>query len=103
MFRLALALGCSVREVELMSAAEFDEWGNYYAVEPFGAARDNLHAGIVASVIANAARAMSGGKKSDPFKPTDFLLQTADERQKRSLAAGVAKLRGMAKRKKKAK
>lgn len=102
MFRLALALGCSVREVERMSASEFDEWARYYAAEPFGAARDNLHAGIIASVVANAARAMAGSK-SEPLQPSDFLLQTQGERQKRSLAAGVSKLRAMAKRKKRAK
>ena len=100
MFRLALALGCSVREVEQMAASEFDEWARYYAAEPFGAVRDNLHAGIIAAVVANAARALSGSKKADQLQASDFLLLAPGERKKRSLAAGVAKLRSMAKPKK---
>lgn len=43
----------------------------YYRINPFGDERADLHAGIVASTIANANR----DKKSKSFKPSDFMPQ----------------------------
>lgn len=54
-----------------MTMTELREWGEYYQVEPFGQERDNLHAGLVASVIANAHR----GKGTRAFSPSDFMLK----------------------------
>jgi hypothetical protein len=74
---LALALGMTVGELsERMGAGELVEWMAYYSIEPFGAERDNLHAGIVASVVANANR----DPKRKPVKPDDFMLKPARRR-----------------------
>ena len=46
------------------------EWQIYCRdYDPFGNERLDLHAGIVASTIANVNR----GKNTHPFKPTDFM------------------------------
>ena len=49
-----------------MDAHEFAQWKAYYQLEPFGADRDNLHAGIIAA-------SLSGGN------PADFLVGGAGE------------------------
>lgn len=67
-FRLALALGMSVKRAQAeIDSAEFAEWWAYYDIEPFGQERDNLHAAMIASVAANAAGAKT--------KITDFMLK----------------------------
>ena len=69
-FRLAKALGMSVRRAqEEISSAEFGEWIAYYSIEPFGDRMDDLRAGILASVTANANR----GKDVPAFAPLDFI------------------------------
>lgn len=69
--RLALGLGRTVAELELgMSGREFDDWQEFYAVEPFGSMRDNLHAGQIAAMIYNVNR----GKRAPPIQASDFLL-----------------------------
>jgi len=75
-----------------MTAAECDEWAEFASVEPFGSIRDNLHAGIIASLIINVLR----GKNSRMVSPTDFLLVTSSERQRRSLSDGIKRLRVLA-------
>lgn len=75
-----------------MTAAELDEWAEYYATEPFGSVRDNLHAGIIASVVVNALR----GKGKPMVTPSDFVLVTAAERRRRSLSDGISQLRRIA-------
>lgn len=77
-----------------MSASEYQEWKLYYASEPFGAWRDNLHAGIIASVVANAFRKAS----ARALTPQDFILMTSEERRQTSLARGLSALRALAKR-----
>jgi hypothetical protein len=69
-----LGLGFSVSQVEQLSARELDDWRAFYAVEPWGAWRENLHAGLVASTIANVNRA----KGSKAFSAMDFMLKERD-------------------------
>ena len=58
----------TVRELEnRLSAQELSEWMAYFSIEPFGEARADYRAGLVASTIANCA----GIKK--PMAPTDFI------------------------------
>lgn len=52
-----------------MDSRELAEWAAYYSIEPFGEERDDLRAGIVASVIANVNR----GKSSKVYEPQDFM------------------------------
>lgn len=97
MFRLALALGKTVAEIETtMPARELTEWGRYYAAEPFGQFRDNLHAGIVAAAILNSNRQ----RNSPVVSPSDFLLVSREQSRRRELAKSVARLRALAKPKK---
>ena len=59
-----------------MDSRELAEWAAYYSVEPFGEERDDLRAGIVASVIANVNR----GKSSKAYSPQDFMPYAKKER-----------------------
>jgi hypothetical protein len=69
MFRLALALGRTVAELEeTMSGRELTEWMAYDSLEPFGEQRADLRSGIVASTIANCHRS-----RGPAFKPQDFM------------------------------
>ena len=73
MFKVALALGKTVREIEdTMPASELTEWALFYQMHPFGEFRADLRAGIVASVIAQTA----GNKTA---KPSDFMPLVAKE------------------------
>lgn len=54
-----------------MSSAELTEWRMYARIEPFGQMRDELHAGVVASTVANTSR--DPKRRSDPFRPEDFM------------------------------
>jgi hypothetical protein len=50
---------------------EFTEWKAYYRISPFGAHRDNLHAGIVAATLVNINRS----SRSEPMSASDFVLR----------------------------
>lgn len=80
MFRLALSLGKTVAEVESsMGSAELSEWQEYYALEPFGAWRDNWHSAQIAALLFNTNRG-----KQQPVKSSDFMFidaQTARDTQ----------------------
>ena len=54
-----------------MSSRELSEWIVYDAIEPFGQMRDELHAGIVASTVANSVR--DAKKRPDPYRSEDFM------------------------------
>lgn len=70
-----MELGRTVSELEAsMSSSEFTQWMAFYNVQPFGPERDNVHAGIVASTVANANR----GKSQRPFAVSDFVLKPKD-------------------------
>lgn len=54
-----------------MSAREFREWQAYHALEPWGATRDNWHAGLIAAAVANYG--MRELKR--PAKAADWMLK----------------------------
>ena len=67
--RLALALGCTVAELnERMSSAEFTEWCAYASMEPFGPRADDWRIAALISTIMNAS-----GRWSRSFTPSDLL------------------------------
>ena len=67
MFRLALALGRTVGELEqTMSINELREWSVFAETEPFGDVRADFRSAMVATVIAK----VNGNKHA---KPTDFM------------------------------
>lgn len=91
-----MALGRTVAEIEQIGAAEYDNWQRYWIVEPWGAYRDNLHAGIVASVIANTSANRRRG--STAATPADFMLKTEREQRGSETAKSLAFLRAVGKR-----
>lgn len=54
-----------------MSGREFLDWQTYYVIEPFGQWRDDYHAGMISSIVANVNR--KAGSK--PYSPEDFMLK----------------------------
>lgn len=84
MFYLAAHLGCTVDELSRrLSYRELIEWNAYFTLEPFGPARDNLHAGILAAVILNLFK----GKTDKAADPLDFLLQLPEPKEPQSTPA----------------
>jgi len=72
MFRLALALGMTVRELKSrLTYNEFTEWMAYYQLEPFGEFRSDLRNGALCSLIANIKR--DPKRRSSPYEPKDFM------------------------------
>lgn len=82
-----------------VSARELADWGAYWSVEPWGAERDNIHAGIVAAMVFNVHR----GKDAEPRKFEDFLLREVVPGQENYAKTinFVAGLRALAKPKRK--
>lgn len=94
MFRLALALGRTVAEIEQsMSASELVEWMEFSAREPFGANRENIHFAMLCALIANVNR----GKNTQPFKPQDFMLVDPVEQKAKQQSSFLAFLRANSK------
>lgn len=57
LFRLALALGCTVGELEhRLSAAELAEWRAYSQIEPFGERRADQRAWLAVAALLNVHR-----------------------------------------------
>jgi len=58
----------TVRQLENnLSSQELSEWMAYYSIEPFGPAREDYRAGLIAATTANCA----GSKKV--LQPTDLI------------------------------
>jgi len=66
-----------------MSSHELTEWKVYEVVEPFGEARADLRAGIIAATVANFSGNRAKGSKA--LSPLDFmpLLKPVTERDRR--------------------
>ena len=66
----------TVRELlQRIDSRELTEWIAYDTVEPIGAVRTDLAAGIISSTVANCHR----GKNTQAFTPMDFMpLQKAN-------------------------
>ena len=75
-----------------MSSAEFAEWQQYYGLEPFGAWRDNWHAGTVAALIFNANR----GKGQRALSVSDFMYLDPESAEKKRDDEMLAMLRAKA-------
>lgn len=71
------------------------DWAEYWTLEPWGAMRDNLHTGIVASLLYNVNRG-----SAEPRQPQDFMITDADSKKETALQQFVARLRAVAKPKK---
>ncbi len=75
-----------------MGASELREWQMFWAREPWGSYRDNLHTGVLASLIVNALRAK--GTKAVTYQ--DFMLVDKDDHRKKKTGETVAWLKAVA-------
>jgi hypothetical protein len=82
-----LALGRTVGELdETLSSTELTYWMAFYSIHPFGSERDNIHAALIASTIANANR----GKNQPAFTADDFMLKTQEQKRKENTKSVLA-------------
>lgn len=90
---MALALGRTVAELRVsMSCGELQAWDEYYRLEPWGQARDNMHAGMLAAMLANQSRRR--GQRAFTFQ--DFMLTPAEERSRDNMRRFRETLRALA-------
>lgn len=82
-----------------MGAGEYRRWQMYYMAEPWGAMRDNWHAGMIASAIYNARP----GKKRRLAKVKDFLLRPKEEERAETTRSTLGWLMGLATKRRKRK
>lgn len=54
-----------------ISSRELTEWMAFAQVEPFGEAREDMRAALIASTIANTARDKK--KRRKPYQPEEFM------------------------------
>lgn len=88
-----MALGRTVEELaETTSAREILDWQAYWNVEPWGAIRDNMHAGIITSMIFNANRSRNDKARSY----SDFMLKDPEQVKESGTQKFVAALRALA-------
>ena len=71
LYALCLRLGCPHPDflLEVLNAPQLLGWLRYHERSPVDDSRADLHAGIMASVMANAHRA----ERAKPFSPLDFM------------------------------
>jgi hypothetical protein len=77
-----------------MGAGEFARWQRYWAEEPWGPWRDNMHAAMLTAAVLNST---PGRKKA--VKPDDFMLRSRDAKRAATTLKSLAALRALAKRK----
>jgi len=79
-----------------MSSRLLSEWMAFYDVEgmePWGEARADLRAGIVASVIANVNR--DPKRRSRPYRPEDFMPRRRERKTGKEMLKIVEMLNAM--------
>lgn len=72
----------------------FREWLAYWQLEPFGGARDDLRAGLVAAVAANSAFGRAKGART--YKPSDFFGNLKDDDEPKAMTADAMERVAMA-------
>lgn len=77
-----------------MTEAEFQRWIMYYNKKPFGAERDNYHAGLLCAITANINR----GKGKPALKVSDFMYKDAGAVRKTNIQQTMAALSARAKK-----
>lgn len=87
MFRLALAMGRTVKELSTsMDARELTEWMIYYSLEPWGSSVEGYRDALTCATIANAGLFSSAPKllKKNPFHPKDFMVGASKDTHKQT-------------------
>lgn len=88
--RIVALLGVPPHEVRALPSDDYELLERYFAEEPWGPWRDNMHAAIIATEI----RRMRNPKTT--AKSSDFLLVHPERRRRGNLKALVDALRAMA-------
>ena len=93
--QLALDFGCTLEELNgRMTSKEFALWAALHRLQPRGVERDNFHAALQATILANIH-----APKGKRFKVADFMHENADEKSAREFDAFAARLRSLSKEK----
>ena len=79
-YTLALALGCSVRQIYDLPAEEVLGWQAYYQTNPFGSWRDNFHSATIAHILAMANR--NPKRPAPEIKDFFYLDKTSREKDR---------------------
>lgn len=77
-----------------MGSRELLDWEAYYAIEPWGQLRDNMHSGMIAAMLANQNR--KRGTRALTYE--DFLLVPARDKFADNRKRFFGSLRALAKR-----
>lgn len=66
-------------DIEMLPNGEYERWKVFYSLEPFGHIRDNIHAGMIASILVN----QNLKKGATPYNYHDFMIETDEERREK--------------------
>lgn len=66
----------------VLTSRDLSEWMAYSDLEPFGPLREDLRAGVITAMVANAVR--DPKKRREPFGPADFFA-SLEERDPETL------------------
>jgi len=89
--QLAIDLGSTLQELnQRMSSAEFSLWLAFHQLQPRGVERDNFHAAIIASTVAN-----THAPKGKTFKIQDFMHEDAETKKERELKSFIGRMRAL--------
>jgi len=91
---LGALLGRSIGELLELPQRELGDWALYWKLEPWGAWRDNMHAGIVAASVLQPHL-----KEGAKIKPEDFMLVDRDVLRRKSISQFAAQLNSASQRK----
>jgi hypothetical protein len=75
-----------------MGASEYETWWRYWQVEPWGAHRDNLHAGLIASAVVNSS---PNKRRGVSVSASDFMLKSRAEVAEAETAETLAALEAL--------
>ena len=90
--RISLLLGRPPSEVRAMPVSDIQQLSAYWAEEPWGPLRDNMHAGMIAAAVGN----YSAKKLQRPLRWQDFWLRTKEAEQAGNRGALLSMLRAIA-------
>lgn len=69
----------------------FNDWKEYWNLEPFGAWRDNLHSATLTALLAN----QNLPKGKSPYSERDFMYEDSQTRQERLERESIARTKNL--------
>lgn len=86
-FRLALALGKTLGEIDAIPYGEYLEWQEFYNIEPFGVAVHDLAQANIVRTLAEINR--DSKKRGQPYALREFLLFKPQDEQSAKAPEGI--------------